>query len=891
LIHDLWRGTIVAELEGTVMRHAIVLILLGPIALIAAAADQPAKKPRLDAHGDPLPDGASARLGSVRFQLVGNEGSGGRFLSLRYRWRHEPTVIALSQDGTTVASIGRDIKEGVRVYFLDTATGKTVRHIDVAENPGERVQFAPDGKSLVFSSWFGIKFVDAQSGKITRSIDIENSRKGAAAVSADGKWMAAQPQKYVYDAPVGIWDIQTGKEVVSLPGRGAACNGLVFSPDKKRLLLSSTVPTKVDDNSMGFGSDSKVAVACIDIATRKIVGEIPRASAQHVALGPDGETVALEETADRKSIRILHLPTVTERSVIPVKGAIFEFAPNGKMLVTIDGGGQGALWDAKTGEKIRDLEGPLANKDFQILGIGKDGAVVVLDGGWQSAPTVVVWNASTGKRVNRPPGHDGTVTCLAYAPDGKVLASGSLDKTVRLWNPATGEHLRVLTVHQEAIAAVSISPDSKLVASSSQAGVIRLSQMADGKTVGEFVGPAKGATRLAFAHDSTILFAGGETPEVLAWEIASAKEVVRLRTGPDGAVKAFGDGGNLVVTANGEIRSEEAKERLQIWRPTSKLPAVVIPLGVPLREFRGRIHCDAAIFSADARLLASSQISEYQGIRPSYGAAQLCLWERASGQPIRTLAPTITQVLAFSANGRLLASGGTGHSGHLSVGYGEGIDIWDTLTGKKVGALPVTPQCVAFSPDGLSLAAAGWDHSVLIWPAPKLPAPMNAKAPSAEEREAWWTALGGEAKDAYATMGSLLEAPEHAMALLKERVRPDRTGDPEVVAKLIAQLDSKSFAEREEARKALEKLGEGAAHLLAKALEGKVSMELSRRLEELLRKCEATSSRSLQQHRCVAVLEWIGTPDARALLRTLAEGAPRARLTAEARAALNRIKD
>src|SRR6202022_2516127 len=105
-------------------------------------------------------------------------------------------------------------------------------------------------------------------------------------------------------------------------------------------------------------------------------------------------------------------------------------------------------------------------------------------------------------------------------------------------------------------------------------------------------------------------------------------------------------------------------------------------------EKGGAVRCAAAIFSLDGRMLASSQISEYQGIRPSYGADLLRLWELASGQPIRTLAPTITKVLAFSPNGRFLASGGTGKSGPLRVGYGLGIDIWDTVAGTKACALP-----------------------------------------------------------------------------------------------------------------------------------------------------------------------------------------------------------
>src|SRR5262249_22113095 len=151
--------------------------------------------------------------------------------------------------------------------------------------------------------------------------------------------------------------------------------------------------------------------------------------------------------------------------------------------------------------------GNVINKDFAITGISNEGRIIaVLDGGWQSAGRLVVWNAATGKRIGRPPGHDGTVTCLTYSGDGRVIASGSIDMTVRLWDAATGRHLRLLTVHQGTVKAVAISPDGTLVASSSQSGVTRVSRVADGKAVLDFAGPTQGATALSFSHDGKLLF-------------------------------------------------------------------------------------------------------------------------------------------------------------------------------------------------------------------------------------------------------------------------------------------------------------------------------------------------------------------------------------------------
>src|SRR5262249_4480591 len=132
-------------------------------------------------------------------------------------------------------------------------------------------------------------------------------------------------------------------------------------------------------------------------------------------------------------------------------------------------------------------------------------------------------------------------------------------------------------------------------------------------------------------------------------------------------------------------------------------------------------------------------------------------------------------------------------------------------------------------------------------------------------------------------------APLHAVALLKQQVRPVKRCEPAAVVRLIARLDSDDPDERDKAGRTLEQMGEGVAGLLLKALRGDVSAEQRRRAEKLLKKWDDSSAEARQQQRAVLALEWIGTPAARALLRDWAGGAEGARLTTEASAALDRM--
>jgi hypothetical protein len=178
---------------------------------------------------------------------------------------------------------------------------------------------------------------------------------------------------------------------------------------------------------------------------------------------------------------------------------------------------------------------------------------------------------------------------------------------------------------------------------------------------------------------------------------------------------------------------------------------------------------------------------------------------------------------------------------------------------------------------------------IVIWEAPALVAAANPKMPTDAERDAWWTALGGHAKEAHQAMGAMVASPDVAVALFKEKAAPIPASDKAVVARLIAGLDAEEFVDREKAAAALDRHGEAAADLIRQALEEDISTETRRRLQKTLRKIEDRTPESLRRMRAVAALEWIGTPAARELLRAQAAGAPAARLTKEANAALKRM--
>src|SRR5262249_4932533 len=112
--------------------------------------------------------------------------------------------------------------------------------------------------------------------------------------------------------------------------------------------------------------------------------------------------------------------------------------------------------------------------------------------------------------------------------------------------------------------------------------------------------------------------------------------------------------------------------------------------------------------------------------------------------------------------------------------------------------------------------------------------------------------------------------------------------DGQRVSQLIKELDSDEFAVREKAIEDLEKLGAAIEPSLREALKGNLSEDARTRLQQLLSRLES-SSVILRGSRALDVLERIGTPEAREVLRSLAKGASQASLTKEAQASLQRL--
>jgi hypothetical protein len=174
------------------------------------------------------------------------------------------------------------------------------------------------------------------------------------------------------------------------------------------------------------------------------------------------------------------------------------------------------------------------------------------------------------------------------------------------------------------------------------------------------------------------------------------------------------------------------------------------------------------------------------------------------------------------------------------------------------------------------------------------PEKKNPTFSSQEMDNLWRDLVGSDAERAYRAIFALISAPNQTVTFMGERLQNPAKGaaivpDPHRVARLIGELDDDRSSVRETAMEELEKLGKAAEPALRETLKGLTSAEVSLRVRLLLDHFIENQVEKIYWHRTVEVLEHIGSPEARKLLATVANGKAKPELIEEAKSALARL--
>jgi WD40 repeat protein/beta-lactamase regulating signal transducer with metallopeptidase domain len=643
-----------------------------------------------DLYGDPLPAGALARLGTIRYRQVGS-------------------AIAFSRDKTVVTFNRWPPKDGASFAWWDVASGKLLRR---APLPGAhdltRGSITTDGRIAAFiMSRTALQWWDVDTAKELASIPLTDREKNDfdLALSADGATVITSgPNR---NGAATVWD-RSAKTRIATYSSNVGIRAASLAPDGKHAALVTNT-----DGVLGW-----------DFAA----GQTPRTILRRtkdfqpfaIQYSPDGKTLAVGGW--RRDVKILNAPTGRLLRTLDWPHPFVQklaFSPDGKLLALGNSGAAGndiVLWDLATGKLIHDLK-RVSDRGVDGPAFSPDGRLLAITAG----NVLHVWDLATEKNLDASfVGHEGYVEPVVFLGRGDKVATAGSEGAVRHWDARTGRQERMLP-YPGLIRALAASPDGKLLASSAEtilsddsvANSVRIWDVGTGRQLHQLAGRGKmgGIRQLCFSPDGKRLAGAGDDGKSRLWSASD---------------------GTLLAEQDLSLENRPAR---------NQLPDPFSPLGESL-EYAAvfpdadRIVVDGA--KGDFRVLSMQTGKEVQvfGTVKNYGRriamstdGKYLLSDEIEGRPVKSMGlylwdiaaarqvwrqelpygPPLLQPVTISADAKRFAASVAGSPREIRIG--------DMATGKTLQSLKndQQPRCLAFSPDGLLLVAGMEDGTAITW--------------------------------------------------------------------------------------------------------------------------------------------------------------------------------
>jgi len=656
---------------------SFLIIALAPSAL--GYAQQPRRRPRAPQQRIIIEEAPKANTAEPTGQRAARPE-----LLLQTGVSRFASNVAFSADGRLLASM--DYMAG-SIKLWEVSTGRELFMINLgtrnltAGGVNSAFVFSPDGSSLFSVSDGTLKQWDTRSGLLSRSVDLNCGNDfGSAYFSADARRLATTSAS---QSSLAVWDVESGRKLQELK-LGAEEGEFVRGDKFLAFALSPDGRTLATDVGSIKGAERSETLTLRDASSGRVIRMINILSKMTSLAPMGGDLSAWGKSADGEPVspftRHLRAIRFNTDGRVAVAFNDLQFVISGGRRRFTGRESEVRIWDASSGRELNSLDA--GAQRFEALA------------------QISQYEA---------PYH------FAFSNDNRQCAVVS-DKTIRLFDPVAGINLAMIVGRKDQ-ASVSYSADGKLLATTDFDGAIKIwdvSAAATARSVTQAATLGRAALpveSVAFSGDGRALAVGGangggvwDLNTGVALPTIAAPTVTRGADNPSAI--AFNNDRSLIASAAGgrSIKINEARSGRELFTVAQERS----------------VYINSLAWSADGRLLASSQLETRAGVNlnrldASGNFAELydysiILWDAAEGRELRKISGNTANIraTAFSPDSRLLAS----------VGDDAVVKLWDTATGRELAALKGHSQsvkAVAFSSDGRLLVSGSDDGSARLW--------------------------------------------------------------------------------------------------------------------------------------------------------------------------------
>jgi WD40 repeat protein/tRNA A-37 threonylcarbamoyl transferase component Bud32 len=587
---------------------------------------------------------------------------------------HMVPCVVFGPDGRYIASGSLD--KTIKIWNGETGTEIKTLHADAWVYC---LSFSPDGRYLVSGdSAAKIKIWESHSGHQIMNVERGEIGVSALAYSPNGQQIAYRAASGEF----GVLNIHTGEDSFAfrIPGGRKPPRMVRFSSDGKWILTD--------------GSQGEIQI--VDATKGNVHRIIRDSNGTHMKTAlftQDGKNVVSGDSAG--AIRKWDIDRGTElMSIRAHRGQIISLScpPDGTILASGGLDGLVKIWSMPGGAELGVLNGHA--RDVMSVAFHPDGRRVVST---DSAGAIKLW-VTDGDRERRVlQCHEGLVRCMTFSPDSRFVAScGIWDSRITIWETKTGAAVSELAGHEEPVCSVAYSPDGQSIVTGSDDTTVRIWESETGKHITTLSGHSDTVWSVAFTPDGKRVVSGGADKTIRVWDAATRAEMLTLR-GHEEAICS------ISVSPDGtRVASSSVDGTARLWDLCNGKEVDL------LRKHNGWIECIA--FSPDGKQIICVGCTLKDGVSVGPLAE---LWNLNRREEVLTLhghCGGITNV-DFSPDGRRI----------VTASLDDTVRVWDASTGFEIMAmtlggseLAVDGPLVAFSPDGMTVAATDMDKIVFF---------------------------------------------------------------------------------------------------------------------------------------------------------------------------------